>query len=568
MNRCCFENTRKLTVRAWLVYCVVACVVALILPAMAHGEVKKVSGKGEQKFVATSKKREADEKRTLLAQLEEQARKDAVSVALIHIYGNKSRFGDKYDAVLDAAYKQSSMFVRDSEIVNAGFVGDIATVEVSLGIDDAALREFVKDTFELSVAGDVENAFNIYVLAFTVEGMDPDRAAPQLLREEINDDRNNVHSSSIAVDAKDIESASNSAKSSSGASIKLKAGQESSDVAASTDRQSIKASQSASVDANGSARSESNFANASVSAAQNSKVDAHSDSANFAASQSKSSIDLDASKNRASASSSAHFSDTSVKSAEATASDTSSSYHSLRVYADTTKKGAGQTNEIRTKLGELLKVNGFATKNSTINLQSQEFKNEDELNAAVLEELRHSPDFEPKDFVALALNRLTPVADGKGYTAAVTYRISRISDGTILFEQSATGDSGPASSDDVARALATELAIKRAEPIFTSQLAPAIRQLQRTDTKKADKRALQYEIRIKGLASPRLTMPMQEALRAAGFDLTATFRNGLQVLTVQLAGRNSSQIDGIIDPFLASYDFVSQDESVTELKVK
>ena len=47
----------------------------------------------------------------------------------MHIYGNKSRFGDKYDAVVDAAYQRSSMFVRDSEIVNAGFVGDVATVE-------------------------------------------------------------------------------------------------------------------------------------------------------------------------------------------------------------------------------------------------------------------------------------------------------------------------------------------------------------------------------------------------------------------------------------------------------
>jgi hypothetical protein len=61
---------------------------------------------------------------------------------------------------------------------------------------------------------------------------------------------------------------------------------------------------------------------------------------------------------------------------------------------------------------------------------------------------------------------------------------------------------------------------------------------------------------------------MQEALRTAGFDLTATFRNGQQVLTVQLAGRSSSQIDAIIDPFLAPYDFVSQDGSATELKVK
>ena len=563
MNTRRFKNTGALGFRAWLVICAIA----LVLPTMAFGQVKKVAGRAEQRFVATSKKKDADERRTLLAQLEEQARKDAVSVALVHIYGNKSRFGDKYDSVVDAAYKRSSMFIRDSEIVNAGFVGDVATVEVSLTVDEATLRGFINDTFELSVAGDVENAFNVYVLAFTVEGLDPDRAAPQLLREEITDDKTDIHSSATSHDVKNIQSGKHSANASSAESVKLKAGDESSSVAARTESQSLKGSQSSSIEGSATARSEDGYANASGSASQKSKIDAHSQSAAFDASQSKSSVDLDAAKSKSSASSSAHFSNTSYKGSEASASDTSTSYHSLRVYADTTKKGAGQTNEIRTKLGELLKVNGFATKNSVVNLQSQEFKNEDELNAAVLDLLRHSPDFESKDFVALALNRLTPVANG-GFTAAVSYRISRISDGTILFEQSATGDSGPAQSEDVARALATELAVKRAEPVFTAQLAPAIRQLQRIDAKKSESRTSQYEIRIKGLSSPRLTVPMQDAIRGAGFELTSTFRNGQQVVTVQLGGRNGSQVAAIIDPFLAPYEFVSQDDSGTELKAK
>ena len=63
-------------------------------------------------------------------------------------------------------------------------------------------------------------------------------------------------------------------------------------------------------------------------------------------------------------------------------------------------------------------------------------------------------------------------------------------------------------------------------------------------------------------------MPMQDAIQETGLTLAATFRNGMQVLTVQLANRNSSQIETIIDSFQAPYDFVSQDASGTELKEK
>ncbi len=49
-------------------------------------------------------------------------------------------------------------------------------------------------------------------------------------------------------------------------------------------------------------------------------------------------------------------------------SDTSTYYHKLVVYADASKKGAGGTNEVRAKLGEMLKSAGLVTSFYDINL--------------------------------------------------------------------------------------------------------------------------------------------------------------------------------------------------------
>ena len=47
MNRCCFENTRKLNVRAWLVYCIVVCTISLV--PSGEGARRSQEGFGERR---------------------------------------------------------------------------------------------------------------------------------------------------------------------------------------------------------------------------------------------------------------------------------------------------------------------------------------------------------------------------------------------------------------------------------------------------------------------------------------------------------------------------------------
>ena len=547
---------------------VLALVVLPEAPVSAQG--RQFAGRSERQFVPHSKKTEAVEKRAVLAQLEEQAREDAVGQALIAIYGSKARFGDMFPTVIVEAYRHSSMFVRDSEIRAAGVLGDTAAVEVALSIDEALLRKFIQDNFEMSAAGDVEHAFRVHVLAYTVEGMDPDRANPQLLREEISDDRKNVQSSSSSFDVKNVQASSEAARSQSASSLDVDARKASSYSGRSTDKQSLDANGSARSTAYGSVRSDDGAARAYASSASSGHVRASGESSSATDERSASSLAVAARAQSSAASSTSNYSDTSAKGAQAGFSDASTSYRSLRVFVDSTKKGAGQTNEIRAKLGELLKASGFVTVNSTLTLQSEEYRNEDELNASVMSTLRGSPDFEPNDFLALACSRLTPVnPSNHEFTASVTFRVSRISDGLILMpDQLVTGESGPAASDDVARVLATELAIKRAEPIFTERLVQSIRQYQRQDERATQKRSSEYEIRISGISSPVAVMPMQTALRSAGFDVKFTFRNGTEVIAIPVNGQDRARVLSTLEPFLANYDVVSMDEFRSELKAK
>jgi len=64
---------------------------------------------------------------------------------------------------------------------------------------------------------------------------------------------------------------------------------------------------------------------------------------------------------------------------ESSFSDTSRYHHRLVVYADPTKKGAGATNEVRAKLGEMIKSAGLVTSFYDINLMGREFATEDAL---------------------------------------------------------------------------------------------------------------------------------------------------------------------------------------------
>jgi len=492
---------------------------ALYLSMPGYGQSSRPAqsaGVAEQKFTAKSKKTEAEEKRVILLQLEDVAQKDAIAQALTQVYGTKAKIGDKYDLILDDAIKRRSTFVKNVEIVQSGVLADTAKVEVLVTYDKAKLEAYLKDSYNLSAAGDVINKLSIYVLAYTVEGQDPNRSQPQLLREEIVDDKKNVQSSSSSSDIKNVQAA------------------------ASTSQSSVDAAY----------RAESSTAVGVVT----------SRAVGIAASSSETNAAISATQQASAAS----FTDQRSKFTNANFSDTSSSFRSLRVYADTTKKGAGQTDEIKTKLSELLGLAGFTTREAAVNLQSREFNNSDELTNVVLDELRKNPNIDSKDFVALALNRFTPT-EANGFTSVIQYKIVRVGDGLELLPQRLLdGVSGKQPSEDLARKVAVEIAMTKGQDAFSSSLKKAINDFQVRETA----RASVYEIRIANTTNPVATRPLQEALRAAGFEIKQTLRNGVQTITVELGGKNSKILEDILEPFYAAYDDINIDDGKLSMRAK
>ncbi len=139
-----------------------------------------------------------------------------------------------------------------------------------------------------------------------------------------------------------------------------------------------------------------------------------------------------------------------------------------------------------------------------INLMGREFSNEDELYHEILTTIKRDPEVSPSDYVAVALNRFTPVAEGSHrYTAQVTYRVLRVQDGQILLpDKNLIGDSGDQISDDSARTVATELAIAKTDEVLQTELTRAIRTGERSVARDAIASSTSYLIRIDNLDSP------------------------------------------------------------------
>jgi hypothetical protein len=253
-------------------------------------------------------------------------------------------------------------------------------------------------------------------------------------------------------------------------------------------------------------------------------------------------------------------------------SDTSSYYKKVVIYSDPTKKGAGSTNEVRAKLGEILKSAGFATSLYNLDLQSRELAGEDDLNSLILSNLRRDPAVSPDDHVAIALNRLTPVSpEGRQYTAQVTYRVIRVRDGlTLLPDKNVTGDSGPQATDDVARSIATELAVRKAEEILPGEILKAMHSVARADAREVSTAASLYGLRIDNLANPGMSAPLKQALRSAGFGVKPSFRaqSRSESVEIVLNGKAGSDVLAVLESFLGAYNVISMDDRSTVLQAK
>jgi hypothetical protein len=417
-----------------------------------------------------------------------------------------------------------------------------------------------------------EGKFRTFVLAYTVEGMDPNRAQPQVLQEEVTDNRQNIHdtASASALTNAESEAASyslNAAHASSDQGKKASQSQGSIDHQGSADIKAS-ASEQAALQASGSDKSlkASERAAANVSGSVNEKLSAQQSSVSGAEWDRRNNGSV---KEQASAAqASFHHEET----AKAEFSDTSNQYHKLVVYADTTKKGAGGTNEVRAKLGEILKTSGLTTNFYDINLMGREFSNEDALYHEILNALKQDPNVKPEDCMAVALNRLTPADPATHrFTAQVTYRVLRVGDGELLLpDKNLVADSGDQVSDDSARTVATELALKKASDIIPGEITRALRQNQRTEARTSTAAASEYMVRIDNVTNPSATIALKQALRNAGFVVSTQFRGAAasESITVKLNGKSGGDVSATLELQLEHYDVVSLDDRAAILKAK
>jgi hypothetical protein len=539
---------------------------------VVSAEMLTVSGKGQAPVPAASKKDMPAVNQQALAAAQHSALGDAVTQALFQVYGNRQKLGSQAESVIREVVDHSAAMILDTQVKSADVQGGVAVAEVVLKIDGKAMRDYLEHSLGLSLTQESEGKFRTFVLAYTVEGMDPNRAQPQVLREEVTDNRKNIHDTSSA------SSQTNAA--SEAASYSLDAAHASSD-------QGRKASQShGSVDYQGSANinasaseqaalqasgsggslkaSERTAVNVSGSAKE--KLSAQQSSASAAEWDQRSSGSV---KEQASAAQASFHHE---EDAKAEFSDTSTQYHKLVVYADTTKKGAGGTNEVRAKLGEILKTSGLITSFYDINLMGREFPNEDALYHEILNTLKQDPNMKPDDCMAVALNRLTPADPATHrFTAQVTYRVLRIGDGELLLpDKNVVADSGDQISDDSARTVATELALNKASDILPGEITRALRQNQRAEARAATTAASEYVVRIDNVTNPSATTALKQALRNAGFVVSTQFRGAAasESITVKLSGKSGGDVSATLEQQLERYDVVSLDDHAAILKAK
>ncbi|MBI1754103.1 MAG: hypothetical protein HY014_10495 [Acidobacteria bacterium] len=510
-------------------------------PALKAADILTVAGRGEMAVEKKWNAAEANQK--ALERAETLALEDALAQALYSVYGNRAKLGADHDRVLREVVNHKATLVLGSDVRASNVDNGKAMVELAVKVDGKAFRAFLENSLNLSLAQEAEGKFKVVVLSYTVEGQDANRAKPVVLREEVTDNRTDVQSASFA------------ARSASGS--------------ASSSQSSVQAAASASSKGNaayqGSAR---------LDASRDRVSDRGASSAQLSASR-----DVAASKewdNRAAASLDARSSKASSSYQQSAASgsafsDRSSQYHRVTIYADPTKKGAGATNEVRAALGEVLEKSGLNTRFVDMDLMGRTFETEDDLYLTIRENLKKNPDIAPGDYVAVALNRVTPVNTTHRYTSQVVYRVIRIKDGdTLLPDKVVTGDSGDQVSDDLGRASATKLAIRKADSVLPEELRAALRKTTRAEARSSAAAATTYVIRVDNIKSPAATAALKQALRNAGFTVTPQFRGEAKSETIQVAlnGKSGSDVMALIEPHLGAYDVDTMDERATVLKGK
>ena len=569
----------------------ILCILLVLTSKPVRAETTKVSGHGETVApVLKKQKDQAAANQTAMETAENVAKAKAISQAVLQVAGGQDALGSKMDQIVQAAMDNSATFVVDKQITSAGMQGNNAVVELVLQVDAKALRSFLETNFSLNATAQTEGKFKLYILSYTLEGMDPDRSGPpKVLHEEITDDQKGVHQSTYA--ASDTESSKNSNSSSYAAS---KAETDRGQVSANTahaDNGSINAQQSASstgmafhsASASGSGyiSTDEGSANARAHASEvgagfshnsgSASVNANhseSDSSSLSENHDKAkSANVDAKK----AASTSQYSSTS--SAGSSYEDTSHFYHKVVDYADPTKKGAALSNEVRAELEGMMTTLGFDVATIDVAMMGRDFPTEDDLVNAVLNEMRHNPAVTPADYVAIALNSFTPVSVATHqFTSKVTYRVVRVKDGLALLPaKDIVGDSGDrAPSDDVARTYAVKSAMMKVDDIMPAEIKQAMQKLTREQQRTAAAESTYYIITVDNATTLSASTGIRTALTNTGFKVERSI-NGLaktQTLTVTLNGKNGQDVMNAIEGAVDTFEIETMDDHETRVKVK
>jgi len=554
-----------------------------------------VSGVGEARVeYAKRKKKRALMVQTAMNEAERNALKDAVHQAVLQVYGDERAMDKGISSRMDALITRGLTVVKSSETVDVHREHDLITVTVAALVSRREIMEMLENE-GLSLVRETEGGLRVYVLTYTVEGIDADRSQPIVLRDEVHDVRADIHSESLSYDnTKDTSNYSDQTKASASSNRAdldyhdraLDKGQ-----ASYSGKGHVKASNSERVQAEGARKTRAEARVSCESSVDSADADAiASDSVSYKGSY-KGDAKLDAGYDEQGQASHVEAKDTVLKAsneeararysrgiladsnftrnqrAESHFSDTSSDYYSLKVYADPTKKGGGQTNEIRSLLEGMFNQYGLDTRTLDVQLLNMDFRNEDELIRTVWRTIEQEhPEVDADSFVAVALNRNTPVLLNSGrykFTSAVTYRVFRLKDGyQLLPSQSLTGESEEESSEDLARSSAVKLALVRAHNILRKDLIAGLKRYQRMCRRESESVKLSYKIIIRNVSNPMKTRVMEKLLRQGAFKFTRSFRAGTVTLHIELGGKTSDAVLDVITPFVdRNCDFESMDMS-------
>lgn len=133
---------------------------------------------------------------------ERNAVTDALRGALVKLLGREHPELGKVDALAQDLADHSSAFVRDTVIKDSRMDGLNATVSVLLKVDFAGLKEYLESK-GVSLTQAFEAKFKFFVLSYSVEGMDPSRSKPIVLREEVRAESQNTQASDYSSSSSD-----------------------------------------------------------------------------------------------------------------------------------------------------------------------------------------------------------------------------------------------------------------------------------------------------------------------------------------------------------------------------